>query len=90
MSNKNEWAHRGQLVTKPVAEKHGETWTSADLEFLTAFQAEISTDVALALGRTLYSVQSMRKLVAEGRTAARRVAASDRPYRGWKISDGDE
>lgn len=84
------WTRETQNRTKRTADRTGEAWTSADLELLTAFADEPVEEIARATGRTYFAVATMRQLVAAGRAHAGRVAASDRPYRGWLEGDGDE
>lgn len=85
------WTLKAQLDSKRTAERHGETWTSADLELLSAFEDSATAELAEALGRTYFAVQSIKSAVRAGkRTTRTRVAASDRPYRGWREEQGDE
>lgn len=87
----SEWTDRTQRATKANAEANGETWTSEDLAFVEAFANEASdADLALALGRTYYAITTIKRAIAAGRARRPRVAATDRPYRGWTCDMGDD
>lgn len=87
----SDWANRIQATTIATATRHMEGWTSAELEMITAFIDEPNAELARATGRTLFAIQSIKQAVRAGRTVgSTRVAASDRPYRGWLEGDGDE
>ncbi len=84
------WTARTQAVTIANASKHGEGWTSADLEFVTAFSDDVTNEeLALSLGRTLFAIASIKQAIAEGT-----AKGSDRrpvtAYRGWVEGMGDE
>lgn len=88
------WTRATQNATKRTAEKHGEVWTSSDLELLAEFETEALAELARTTGRTYFAVSTMKSMVRAGKVdpAKRkvRVAASDRPYRGWVEGMGDE
>lgn len=87
------WTQRNQQATLAQAQKWGEGWTSQDLEFVIAFTDVASdTEIALALGRTLYSVQSVQVAIRHGRrtTTIRANARRERVYQGWMEGQGDE
>lgn len=86
----DNWTAATQARTKATATKHGETWTSADLELVDAFAAEANAELAEALGRTLFAIQSIKSAIRNGARNTERVAISDRPYRGWMEGMGDE
>lgn len=85
------WSSRAQQATVASAVRHGEGWTSSELELVAAFGSEVSAvELAEAAGRTLFAVQSMKQAVRAGkRVGSGRVAASDRPYRGWLEGQGE-
>lgn len=84
------WTRRTQTLTARNAVKHGEGWTSADLEFVSAFAPEASdAELALTLGRTLFAIQAIKHAIAAG--TARGSDRKPQPaYRGWLEGDGDE
>jgi len=85
------WTIRTQESTRATATRNGEAWTSRDLDLVTACDDVPDAEVAQALGRTLYAIQSIRHAIAVGRNVgSTRVARSDRPYRGWVEGMGDE
>jgi hypothetical protein len=57
--------HRHQAQTIEIASKRGETWTLADFDLLEACPEIPARELADTLGRTLYSIQTMRYLVSE-------------------------
>lgn len=92
MSN-DVWTETHQRVTLDNATKWGEGWTSRDLEFVVAFTDSASdTEIALALGRTLFAVQSVQVAIRHGRrtTTLRANAQRERAYVGWMEGEGDE
>lgn len=87
----SDWARKIQNQTKATAERHDLEWTTAELEMITAFADDVSAaELAEAMGRTLFAIQSIKQAVRAGRTHAgqAKIAASDRPYRGWTEADG--
>lgn len=85
-----EWTRRTQSATRQTATRNGEGWTSADLEFVTTFAGEATdAELALAMGRTLYAIQTMRHAIAAGR-AVGSTRVTTPAYRGWMEGDGDE
>lgn len=85
-----EWTRRTQSATRQTATRNGEGWTSADLEFVTAFAGTTTdADLAMAMGRTLYAIQTVRHAIAAGRTMGS-DRAPRRAYTGWLEGMGDE
>jgi len=84
------WTATVQATSKATAIKHGETWTSADMELVSAFEGEALAELARATGRTYFAVSTMKGMIAAGKQPTARVAITDRPYRGWVESQGDE
>lgn len=87
------WTETHQRETLANAVKWGEGWTSHDLEFVTAFTDVASdTEIAIALGRTLFAIQSVQVAIRHGRrtTTLRGNAKRERAYRGWVEGQGDE
>lgn len=61
------WTARTQAITAAAARKHGEGWTLADLEFVSAFAGEVTdAELAVALGRTLFAIQAIKHAIANG------------------------
>lgn len=84
------WTETHQRETLAHAVKWGEGWTSHDLEFVTAFTDVASdTEIALALGRSLFAVQSVQVAIRHGRRTTT-LRANARTYRGWMEGDSDE
>lgn len=87
----SDWGNRVQATTIATATRHMEGWTSAELELVETFFDEPNAELAVTLGRTLYAVQAIKEAVRAGRkVGSQRVAASDKPYRGWLEGQGDE
>lgn len=86
------WTIKTQGETKITADNHGETYTNEELEMIVAFGDEPIKELATTLGRTYFAISTMKAMIAAGKIAApaRRIAASDRPYRGWVEGMGDE
>lgn len=87
------WTLSHQQATLFSASNWGEGWTSRDIDFVIAFQDSASdTELALALGRTLFAVQSIKNAIRHGRrtTVLRGRRAHAGSYRGWMEGDGDE
>lgn len=57
--------HRSQSITLPNATAHRETWELEVLEFVSEFETERDEDLALALGRSLYAIRSIRAHLAD-------------------------
>lgn len=88
-----EWTNRTQRATLATATRNGEGWTSADLAFVTAFAPDTTdADIALALGRTLYAIQTIRHAIDAGRATGSTRTTTTRAYVGWVegMGDGDE
>lgn len=84
---------RLQAASLALAAAHGDPIKIADLELVEATLDLPVSEVAEALGRTYWATTTMRRLVREGVEASPRpvrVAASDRPYRGWVEGMGEE
>lgn len=86
-----EWTDRTQRATLANATRNGEGWTTRELEFVTAFRDEATdAEIALALGRTLYAVQTIAKAIDAGKAGSTRTAPVRRAYVGWLEGMGDE
>lgn len=84
-----EWTRRTQSLTASNASRNGEGWTNADLEFVATFATDATdADIALALGRTLYAIQTIRKAIEAGKAGSTRRVATP-AYRGWVEGMGD-
>jgi hypothetical protein len=59
-----------QVQTIETATKHGETWTTAELQFVAEFPNETAAELARTLGRTLYAIQSIREAIKQGKKAS--------------------
>jgi hypothetical protein len=91
------WTARTYAATLATATRHGETWTTHDLEFVEAFAGDVSdTELAHALHRTIFAIQSVKHAIRAGKVSASehrarvgrvRAAAS---YRGWTCDMGDD
>lgn len=90
MSNSEEWKRATQARTETHAVRHGEIWTSAEMEFVVAFPDCTNEEIAIALGRTLFAVQTMRVAIAAGRVATDATRVRRVEYRGWLEGMGDE
>ena len=89
----SEWAKRIQGETIANANRAGMTYTSNELEMISAFSDDSIADVANAMGRTYFAIQTMKSVIASGKVSAspeRRIAKSDIVYRGWKEGMSDE
>lgn len=88
------WARARQGETQAQATNHRDTWTLTDLEFVEAFRDDVSdTELATALGRTLYAIWSIKAaIVNDGvRERAQRVQRAPTAWdRGWTGLEGDE
>lgn len=92
----SEWGREVQATTIATATKWGEVWTTSDLEMVEAFADLPDAEVAIALGRTLFAIQTIKHAIRAGRVspAEARVrrgrVANAGAYRGWREGDGDE
>ena len=89
----SDWAKRIQGETKASANRAGMTYTSSELEFISAFTDDSVADVAIAMSRSYFAIQTMRSVIANGKVNAspvRRIAKSDIVYRGWVEGMNDE
>lgn len=86
------WATEVEQRTLKTADNHKEIWDVEDLEFVAAFAAD-STDeeLALTLGRSLYAIQSIKKVLDEriNREVAARRTEARATERGYTFIDGD-
>jgi len=82
---------RHQQASLKTAHRWGDTWTSADLEFLAACPEIPVAELAAALGRTVYAVSCARTTLADDRPRAaatsRRKPA--RPAQTWTFIGDD-
>jgi hypothetical protein len=68
-------------ATLDIATKNGEHWTSHDLDFVQAFDGEVSDEeIAFALSRTLYAIWSIKSVLTERRERADAHVAHALPY----------
>lgn len=94
MSN-DVWTERTQATTLANADRWGEVWTTQDLEFVEAFASLPDAEVAIALGRTLFAIQTIKHAIRAGRVSAgegvarRRRVRDAGAYRGWVETMGD-
>ncbi len=82
---------RLQTLSIPTADRRGAEITSEDWAWVEETLDIPVLEVAVARDRTYHAICAMRYLLRTG--AVRRpprVAASDRPYRGWVEGMGDE
>jgi hypothetical protein len=64
----NNWRIAAQLETIEAGCKNrGEMWNEADLAFVIEFDDVTAKELALALGRTEYSIEAVRLALAAGR-----------------------
>jgi hypothetical protein len=81
---------RAQAASLATAVRHGEGYTSADLELITAFTDDVTDrELAVALGRSVYAIQAIQAAIREGKP----VGSTRKPapaYRGWTEDMGDE
>jgi hypothetical protein len=90
------WTSRTQQATLEGATKWGEVWTTSDLQFVEAFADLPDAEVARALGRTLFAVQTIKHAIRAGRVSAGEAAArrarvqQPAAYRGWTCDMGEE
>lgn len=59
---------QSQARTVPNATRHGETWTTDEMDFVISESDATDEEIAYVLGRTLYAVWGMRHDIANGRT----------------------
>lgn len=91
MSDSNSSTRRAQARTLATAVAWGEEWGKQEIEMVAAFPEETAEELARALGRTVYAVQSVRERLAQGlvdATGARRRREPE-PFRftfakGWR------
>ena len=89
---------RRQTASQAKASNKFETWTTAELDLIADTMADDAALVAEVLGRTLYAITTMRKLVRAGGKAEAAVKRAHAPatgtgtrlYRGWVEGDSDE
>jgi hypothetical protein len=91
----DRWTQTTQQATLATAVKWGEGWTLTDLAFVEAFADQPDAEVAQALGRTLFSIQTIKHAIRAGKVRpgehaarTRRVTAAG-AYRGWVEGMGD-
>lgn len=83
------WTTRTYAQTLATATRHRDGWTTSDLDFVTAFQGEVSdTELATALGRTIFAIQTIKHAIREGR-ATGSTRRAPRAYVGWLEGMGD-
>jgi hypothetical protein len=70
MSDSNASTRRAQARTLPTAVAWGEEWSKDELEIVASFTDETAEELARALGRTVYAVQSVREDLHKGRRDA--------------------
>lgn len=86
----DRWTARTQATTAAHATHHGEGWTSRDLEFVSSFPEATNAELALALGRTLFAVASIKQAILEGTAVGSARTPQVKAYRGWTCDMGDE
>jgi len=80
------WTKIAQHDTKIVAHKAGDHYTSADLTMIAQLEGEAIKELAIKLGRSYFATSTIKGMIAAGKIATDRqpkIAATDRPYRGW-------
>ena len=83
-----DWTRRTQRVTLANATRNGEGWTSNDLAFVTAFGGEVpDAELAIALGRTLFAIQTIRHAIAAGRATGSTRTTTTRRERAYDPND---
>jgi len=84
---------RLQTASLTTAVRYGQPILVSDLELVEGTMDVPVAEVAAALGRSYHATCTMRSLVRRGDEAPRptvaRVAASDRPYRGFMEGDAE-
>lgn len=82
---------RRQATSLRTADHWGDTWISADLEFLAACPEIPCHELAETLGRSLYAISLARRAIAEGRPAPTYRASHRpaRPQRTWTFIGTD-
>ena len=76
MRDTNASTRQAQARTLPTAVHWGEDWGKGEIEMVAGFPEETAEELARALGRTVYAVQSLRERLAKGL-----VASDGRPVR---------
>lgn len=66
MSDRNASTRRAQARTLATAVAWGEEWGKHEIEMVAAFTDETAEELARALGRTVYAVQSIREALHKG------------------------
>jgi hypothetical protein len=85
-----KWAHRVEAETLKTADNHRETWDLDDLEFVAAFRDETNDEeLAVTLGRSLYAVQSIKRVLDERITREVAVRNVTRTETGWTFIGDD-
>ena len=85
-----DWTRRTQETTRVGATRNGDGWTTQDLAFVTAFAPTTTdADIAIALGRTLFAIQTIRHAIDAGK-AIGSTRTAPRAYAGWVEGMGDE
>lgn len=88
----DNWTRTTQARTTVTADNHRERYTQDEIDFVQQLAHEPISELATALGRTYFAISTLKQMIAAGKITAgsARVAASDRPYRGWVEGMGDE
>jgi hypothetical protein len=66
MPDNNASTRRAQARSLPTAVAWGEDWAHDDVQLVAAFPDLTAEELGLAVGRTVYAVQSLRERLAEG------------------------
>lgn len=66
MTDSNASTRRAQARTLPTARHWGEEWGKGEVAMVAGFPEETAEELARALGRTVYAVQSIREKLAKG------------------------
>ena len=68
-TNHNEARNARQALSLNVAGNRGEGWDQDDVNFVAAWTGPITLELAEALGRTEFALQSVRQLLRNGQKA---------------------
>jgi hypothetical protein len=82
---------RRQQASLTTADNWGDSWTSADLDFLAGCPEIPAHELAEALGRSLYAVHLARRALADRPATAltSRRRPTPRPQRTWTFIGDD-
>ena len=90
MRDHNASTRKAQARTLVTADAWGQPWDAEDLAMVLEFSDETAEELATALGRTVYAVQSVREALRKGQAIGggeRRSTPATRQAQAWALDD---